>query len=173
MQHKSGALLYKPASDSLQMSKNIIPMQFTPLIGREHELAQVCALLRQPDVRLLTLTGPGGVGKTRHGLAAVTALIDDYADGVCFVSLGSVSDPDQLIPTIVKTLGLWEGGERSLLEQVQDYLRDKHLLLLLDNFEQIIDARPRLVDLLSSCQHLNLLVTSRAALHLSGEYEFA
>jgi len=173
MQHKNGALLHSPASGPLQMSKNIIPVQFTPLIGREHEMAQICSLLRQPEVRLLTLTGPGGVGKTRLGLAVVTALIDDYADGICFVSLDSVSDPDQVIPTMVKTLGLWEGGERPLLEQVQDYLRDKHLLLLLDNFEQIIAAAPRLVDLLSSCHHLSLLVTSRAALLLTGEYEFA
>jgi predicted ATPase/DNA-binding NarL/FixJ family response regulator len=83
-----------------------------------------------------------------------------------------VIDPDQVVPAIVKTFGLWEGGERPLLEQVKDYLRNKYMLLLLDNFEQIIDATPVLADLLSSCQHLKLLVTSRAALHLPGEYEF-
>ncbi|HWZ18401.1 MAG TPA: LuxR C-terminal-related transcriptional regulator [Ktedonobacteraceae bacterium] len=172
MQNKIGALLHRSDSELLQMSKDLMPVQFTPLIGREQELAQICALLRKPDVRLLTLTGPGGVGKTRLGVATITALIDDYADGVFPVSLASVIDPDQVTPAIVKTFGLWEGGERPLLEQLLDYLRNKHMLLLLDNFEQIIDATPVLAALLSSCQYLKLLVTSRAALHLPGEYEF-
>ncbi len=172
MQNKIGALLHRSDSELLQMSKDLMPVQFTPLIGREQELAQVCALLLKPEVRLLTLTGPGGVGKTRLGIATLAALIDDFADSVCPVSLASVIDPDQVIPAIVKTFGLWEGGERPLLEQVQDYLRNKHMLLLLDNFEQIIAATPVLADLLSSCQYLKLLVTSRAALHLPGEYEF-
>src|SRR6266568_4701182 len=172
MQNKIGVLLHRSDSELLQMSKDLMPVQFTPLIGREQELTHVCALLRKPEVRLLTLIGPGGVGKTRLGVATVSALIDDYADGVCSVSLASVIDPDQVIPTIVKTFGLWEGGERPLLEQVLDYLRDKHLLLLLDNFEQIIAAAPVLADLFSTCQRLKLLVTSRAPLHLPGEYEF-
>ena len=99
-------------------------------------------------------------------------MIDEYADSVYPISLASVIDPDQVIPSIVKAFGLWEGGERPLLEQLLDYLRSKRMLLLLDNFEQIITAAPVLTDLLSSCPHLKLLVTSRAALHLPGEYEF-
>jgi len=172
MQNMGGGLLHRSDSELLQLSKEIMPVQFVPLIGREKELAHICNLLRQPEVRLLTLTGPGGVGKTRLGVAALSALIDDYVDSVYPISLASVTDSDQVIPSIVKAFGLWEGGERPLLEQLLDYLRSKRKLLLLDNFEQLIIAAPVLTDLLSSCPHLKLLVTSRAALHLPGEYEF-
>jgi predicted ATPase/DNA-binding NarL/FixJ family response regulator len=173
MQNIVGGLLHRSDSELLQLSKEIMPVQFMPLIGREQELAHVCNLLKRSDVRLLTLTGPGGVGKTRLGVAALLALIDDYVDSAYPISLASVIDPDQVIPTIVKAFGLWEGGERPLLKQLRDYLRNKRTLLLLDNFEQITSAAPVLTDLLSSCLHLKLLVTSRAALHLPGEFEFA
>ena len=106
MQNKIGALLHRSDSELLQMSKDLMPVQFTPLIGREKELAQICALLQKPYVRLLTLTGPGGVGKTRLGVATITALIDDYAGGVFPVSLASVIDPDQVIPAIVIKLSI-------------------------------------------------------------------
>ena len=172
MQNMVGGLLNRSDSELLHLSKEIMPVQFMPLIGREQELAHVCKLLKQPDVRLLTLTGPGGVGKTRLGVATLSALIDEYVDSAYPISLASVIDSDQVIPAIVKAFGLWEGGERPLLEQLLDYLRSKRMLLLLDNFEQIITAAPVLTDLLSTCPHLKLLVTSRAALHLPGEYEF-
>jgi predicted ATPase len=151
---------------------NNLPAQLTPLVGREQEVADVCNLLRRPEVRLLTLTGTGGVGKTRLGFEIANALATDFADGVCLVQLAPVSDPELVIATISQTLGLWEAGVRPLTEQLLAYLRDQHLLLLLDNFEQVVAAASHLIDLLAFCPHLTILVTSRAALRIHGENEF-
>jgi predicted ATPase/DNA-binding CsgD family transcriptional regulator len=155
-----------------QTTASNLPAQLTPLIGREQEVAALCALLRRPEVRLLTLTGMGGIGKTRLSIEVALALLDDFVDGICFVPLAPISDPELVLPTIAQTLGLREAGDWPLLERLQSYLAGRHLLLLLDNFEQVTPAARHLGDLLASCPALKLLVTSRAVLHVRGEHEF-
>jgi len=159
-------------SDPLQVRFNNLPGPLTQLIGREHEMQSVSTLLQRSEVRFVTLTGPGGVGKTRLGLQVANDLLDDFADGVCFVSLAPISDPNLVFPTIAQALGIKEAGEQPLADLLQTYLHDKHLLLLLDNFEQVLPAVPGLSNLLTTCPQLKILVTSRAVLHIRGEHEF-
>ena len=149
-----------------------LPAPLTPLVGREQEIAAVCALLWRPEVRLVTLTGTGGVGKTRLALGVAAAVNADFADGICFVALAPLVDPGLVLSTIAQALGVQEQGSRPLLEGLQDHLREKQLLLLLDNFEQVVSAAPVVVELLVAAPRLRVLVTSRTSLHLSGEHEF-
>src|SRR5262249_17787128 len=141
------------------------------LIGREQELAQLVPRLRRDEVRLLTLTGPGGSGKTRLGLRVAAELLHDFADGVFFVELAPLTDPALVIPTIAHTLGVGETEGRPVEERLASYLQDRLLLLLLDNFEQVLAAGRGVAGLLGTCPGLKVLVTSRAALRLSGEHE--
>ena len=160
-----------PLLPTLDAHPHNLPIQPTPLLGREQEVAVVCALLRREEVRLVTLTGVGGVGKTRLGLQVAAELVDAFADGVWFVRLSRLSDSALVLPTIAQTLGLREAGSVPLAALLHEYVRTRHLLLLLDNFEQVMAAAPQVADLLATSPGLTILVTSRAVLHLRGERE--
>ncbi len=162
-----------PALKTLDRRPHNLPAQPTTLIGREKEIASVCSLLRRADARLVTLTGPGGTGKTRLGLQVAAELLDDFKDGVWFVNLAPISDPSLVAATAAQTLGIKESASRSLLDQLKDYLCEKQIVLLLDNFEQVADAAPLVSELLAVAPGLKVLATSRMSLHLSGEREIA
>ncbi len=150
-----------------------LPPQLTGLVGRERDVAVVAALLRHDDGRLLTLTGPPGVGKTRLSMGAAERLLGLFADGVYVIALAPVTDPDQVASVIAATLGVREEGGQSVGESVRAHLRERHMLLVLDNFEHVAAAAVLVVDLLTVCPRLTVLVTSRAPLHVRGEQTFA
>lgn len=155
-----------------QEIKNLLLVQSTGLVGREKEIASASALLQRQDVRLLTITGPGGVGKTSLALHVTLAVTEHFSAGVYRVSLSPLKDPELVIPAIAQELGLAEDGEEPLLQRVKTYLREKKLLLLLDNFEQVSGASLALTELLSSCHDLKIIVTSREILHIRIEHVF-
>ncbi|MDP8931409.1 MAG: AAA family ATPase [Actinomycetota bacterium] len=171
-----------PPLRSLDSHRNNLPLQLSSFVGRERELAQIRKLLEEN--RLLTLTGPGGSGKTRLALQLAAAVSEEFEGGVYFVPLASVNDPDLVASTIAQSLGLAEatwprttgplpGGEtRSALDRLMEHLRDREVLLVLDNFEQVLPAAALVTTLLEASPRLKVVVTSRAVLRLYGEHEY-
>ena len=149
----------------------VLPVPPARLIGREAEVVALCELLMQLDVRLVTLTGPGGTGKTRLALEVAAEVRDRYPDGVCFVDLSPLRDPALVVPTIAATLGVREVGGQPLLQTLAGFLTDKRLLLLLDNCEQVVATAPDVATLLAASPTVSILATSRASLHIRGERE--
>ncbi|MCA1678995.1 MAG: adenylate/guanylate cyclase domain-containing protein, partial [Actinobacteria bacterium] len=162
-----------PALKTLEARPTNLPIQPTPLIGREQQVTEAVSLVRREGIRLVTLTGAGGTGKTRLALQVAAELLGDFEDGVFFVDLAPITDPQLFVPTVARTLSVRERPGESLSETLKDYLRDKKLLLVFDNFEQLLDAGPAVSALLAGAPHLKALVTSRAPLHVSGEHEYS
>jgi predicted ATPase/DNA-binding SARP family transcriptional activator len=149
-----------------------LPVEKAGLIGREHELRELTALLHAPGVRLLTLTGAGGTGKTRLALRLAAQALPSVPDGAFLVELAPIGDPALLAASIARTLGVAESGAAGPLDHLEDFLRERRLLLLLDSFEHLVHAAPLVAELLASAPGLKVLVTSRAPLRLSGEHEY-
>ena len=165
---------YPPSTPSGNLFEPIwkVATILTSLVGREQDVATICALLQSPTHRLVTLLGTGGIGKTRLSLQVAVEMRQHFVDGVCFVPLAAISGPDLLMAAIAQELGIQDSRTVPIFDQVKNFLCKRHFLLLLDNFEQIVAAAPLLEDLLESCPQLTLLVTSRIVLHARGEQEF-
>jgi predicted ATPase len=152
------------------LARGHLPRQLTSFIGREHELAELKGLLERS--RLLTLTGPGGSGKTRLGLQLAAEAADGFPDGVYFVALAPVGHPDLVLSSIAQGIGLRDEGDRPLPDRLCSYLEHARVLILLDNFEHLIAAAPAVTQVLQATLAPRIMVTSRAPLHVSGEQEY-
>jgi predicted ATPase len=151
---------------------NNLSAEFPPIIGREKEIAEIKSLLKRQNVRLVTLTGIGGAGKTSLAKAVARRILADFADGVFFIELSAITSTELVAPTIAQSLDVKEAGGKSVFEVLKDYLRDKQILLVIDNFEQIVNAAPQIAELISAADKLKVLITSRVLLRLTAEREF-
>ena len=153
---------------------NNLPVQRTAFVAREHEESTLTQLLSRPDVRLATLTGPGGIGKTRLALQVAEKIADQFPGGVCFVALSSVRDGGLIASAIAQAVGVHESGNQTPQERLKEYLGglDQPLLLLLDNFEHLVVSAPLVAQLLGAGPKLKIIITSQAPLHIYGEHEF-
>ncbi len=159
-----------PTLKTLDARPNNLPIQLTSFVGRDGEIEGVRNLLDAE--RFVSLTGPGGTGKTRLALQVAAEVIARFPDGVFFVALAPIVDPGLVVSTIASTLGIPEDVEHPLAETVKQWLASREILLILDNFEQVVDAAPLVTDLLAAAPNARIVVTSRAPLHMSGEHEF-
>ena len=166
------ALLGHGPAAAAPASPHSIPAPLTRLIGREPELAALRAALQDDDVRWLTLTGPGGVGKTRLAIAVAATMRDAYVDGVVFVDLAPVTDSDLVVPTVAAALGVRESAEQRLVETLSTFLSPKRVLLVLDNCERVLAAATQITTLLATCPGVTALATSREPFHVRGEHEY-
>jgi predicted ATPase/class 3 adenylate cyclase len=160
-----------PPLATLSYRPNNLPTQTSEFLGREAELAAICDLL-DGGARLVTLTGPGGIGKTRLALQVAAARTDPFRDGLYFVDLAPIRDPDKAFEAVVRAVGVQSSGDPRPLELLKESMAEKHVLLLLDNFEQVIEAAHGVADLLQRCPKLSVLATSREALRVRGEHIF-
>lgn len=165
----SAGVVFAPQPPS---ARHLLPTPPTPLFGRAQEMQAICTLLQRQSVRLLTLTGTAGVGKTRLALEVAAQVHAVFPDGVSFISLSALADPALVLPTIAEAMGLREANTLPILTLLTNALHEQHLLLVLDNFEQVVSAAPTLAALLEVCPLLKLLVTSREVLHLRAERQF-
>jgi predicted ATPase/class 3 adenylate cyclase len=161
-----------PPPRTLENRPTNLPVQATPLVGRQRELQEVVELLSRPEVRLVTLSGPGGSGKTRLGLQAGAELVEEYPQGVWFVNLAALRDPELVMPAVAQTLGVKEQPGETIVQTLAGSLREQTLLLLLDNFEQVLEAAPALAELLGQAPKLDAIATSRSSLRLQAEHEY-
>ncbi len=159
-----------PTIASLNRRPNNLPSQPTAFVGRQTELGEIKKLLEADKIRLLTLTGPGGTGKTRLALQTCAELIDQFVDGTYFIDLAPIRDPGSVLAAIARTVGLIESSNGSMLNDLKNQLQEKKMLLLLDNFEQVTAAAVQIAELVQNCPQLKLLITSREALRVRGEY---